>query len=153
MLTIERIKKDFSFVAAMTGNTETYVGTDRFSGHGEFCDIYFKSVNKELKQKQVDTFNDFKRDFENYVAEIERHISNSLNSSEKGKLDEIRNSKLSFDIIEISQDNPKYDLVLVCGKTLRTFLLFKTNIDLRVEFKNGKIRSARRSKNTMEDND
>ena len=153
MLTIERIKKDFSFIAAMTGNTETYAGTDSFSGHGEFCDIYFKSVNKGITQKQVDTYNDFKRDFDQYIAEIERHISNGLSSSELGKLDEIKNSKLSFDVIEISQDNPKYDLVLVCGKTIKRFLLFKTNIDLRVEFKNGKIRSAKRSKNTMEDND
>jgi hypothetical protein len=86
MLTIEIIKKNFLFVAAMTGNSETYAGTDSFSGHGEFCDIYFKSANKEITQKQVDTYNNFKRDFENYVAEIERHISNGLSSSEKGKL-------------------------------------------------------------------
>ena len=76
-----------------------------------------------------------------------------MSSSEQRKVDEIRNSMLSFDVIEISQDNPKYDLVLICGKTFRSFLFFKTNIDLRVEFKNGKIKSVKRSYNTMEDND
>ena len=60
MLTIETIKNNFTFINAISGETECYQEIEQFSGHGKFCDIYFISNQKELTQKQVDIFNDFK---------------------------------------------------------------------------------------------
>ncbi|GAL84467.1 hypothetical protein MYP_1695 [Sporocytophaga myxococcoides] len=53
MLTIEKIKSEFSFVGG-------YLGTDIFEGQGEFCDIYFMCKGHQLKQEQIDIYNQFK---------------------------------------------------------------------------------------------
>lgn len=153
MLTLDKIKIDFTYIKAWTGNSECYQGTDQFVGHGNFCDLYFRSKNKIVTQKQVEIFNNFKVNFEKYVSEIERYIKDNLTSIELNKLDEIRKNTLSFDILEIPQDNYKYDMVLVCGKTFRQLFLLKKNIDLRVEFQSGKIKSIKRTKDTTVDNE
>jgi hypothetical protein len=43
-------------------------------------------------------------------------------------------------------------MVLVCGKSYKNFIFFNKNIDIRVEFKDGKIKSIQRKKNTLEEN-
>ena len=42
MLTIEKIKKHFSYIKALTGNSEVYHDSLIFEGFGEMCDLYFK---------------------------------------------------------------------------------------------------------------
>jgi len=153
MLTIASIRNEFSFILAMIGDSETYFGTETFPGHGKSCEVYFNTLYKGLLQEQVDIFNDFKRDYEKYLTEIEQQFSDSLTASEQSKLVDSRNSALLFDVIVISQDHPKYDMILVCGKKVKKFLIFKKSLNFRVEFKNGKIISAQRSKNTLKEND
>jgi len=153
MLTIESIRNEFSFILAMIGETETYFGTETFPGHGNFCEVYFNTLYKGLLQEQVDIFNNFKRNYKKYLTEIEQQFSDSLSAFELSKLVDSRNSALLFDVIVISQGHPKYDMILVCGKRIKTFLFFKKNLDFRVEFKDGIIISAKRSKNTLVDND
>lgn len=144
MTTIEEIKRDFSFIEALTGNSECYMNSETFEGHGNLCDIYLNSYNGQLKQSQVDVFNEFKQNPKRYVSEIEQYISSTLTNLESSKVEEISNADLTFDIIEIPQDNIKYDLVLICGKTYKQFLFLKKNIDLRVEIKSGRINSIQR---------
>ena len=153
MLTIEKIKTDFSFVKALTGNSEVYHDSPIFDGHGNFCDLYFNSKDKQIKQEQVDKYNEFQKSFKDYLPEIENHISKSLENSEINKNDIIRQSELTLDIIEIPYENFKYDLVLVCRKTYKKFIFLTRNIDIRVEFKNGRIKTIQRKKDTTEDND
>lgn len=153
MLNIEKIKKNFSYIKARTGNSEVYHDSPIFEGYGKFCDLYFKSKDKKLKQEQVDKFNDFKENFKSYLPEIDRFILSSLKNSEVNLEDTIRKSKLTLDIIEVPYDNFKYDLVLVCGKTYKKFIFLTRNIDIRVEFINGRIKSIQRKKDTTEDND
>ena len=78
---------------------------------------------------------------------------NSLKNSEVRLENSIRQSKLTFDMIEIPFDNLKYDLVLFCGKTYKKFFFLTRNIDIRVEFKNGQIKSIQRKKDTTEYNE
>lgn len=153
MLTIQKIKSDFSHITAWTGNSETYHDSPIFEGYGNMCDLYFKSKDKQIKQEQVDKYNEFREGFKNYLPEIENYILSSLSNSEMNLKDIIRQTKLTLDIIEIPFDNYKYDLVLVCGKTFKKFLFLTRNIDIRVEFKNGRIKSIQRKKDTTEDND
>ncbi len=144
MITIEEIKRDFTFIEALTGNSECYMNSETFEGHGNFCDIYFDSTNKELLQSQVDVFNKFKKDSKKYVTEIEEFISKNLSSTKSEKLKEISKADLIFEVIQIPQDKMKYDLVLICGKTYRQFLFFKKKISFRVEIKSGQIFSIKR---------
>lgn len=152
MLTIEKIKKDFSHINAWTGNSEVYHDSPIFQGYGNFCDLYFKSRDKQIKQEQVDKYNDFKENFKSYLPDIEKYILSSLKNSEVNIENTIRQTKLTLDVIEIPFDNFKYDLVLVCGKTYKKFFFLTRNIDIRVEFKNGRIKSIQRKKDTTEDN-
>ena len=117
MLTIEKIKNDFSYIKAWTGNSEIYHDTPFFEGYGNLCDLYFKSNDEQIKQEQVDKYNEFKENFKSYLPDIEKYIISSLKNSEVNFENTIRKTKLTLDIIEIPFDNFKYDLVLVCGKT------------------------------------
>ena len=153
MLTIEKIKSDFSFIKAWTGYSETYHDSPIFEGYGNLCDLYFRAQDKQITQEQVDKYIDFKENFKNYLPDIERYILSSLKNSEVNLKNIIRQSKLTLDIIEIPFDNFKYDLVLVCGKSYKMFFFLTRNIDIRVEFKNGRIKSIQRKKDTTEDNE
>lgn len=149
MLTVQKIRDNFSY----TTTSETYHDTVVFEGHGELCDVYFVSNNKEIKQKQVDIFNLFKNNFKSYLNRIEEFIDNNLRSSEIRKVEEIKQATLLFDVIQIPYEKDKYDFVLVCGKTYKHFMFFKKEIGLRVEFKNSHIQSIQRKKDTTIDND
>ena len=153
MLTIDKIKRDFSYIKAWTGNSEVYHNSSIFEGYGNLCDLYFKTKDKQIKQEQVEKYNEFKQHFKSYLPDIEKYILNSLKNSEVRLENSIRQSKLTFDMIEIPFDNLKYDLVLVCGKTYKKFFFLTRNIDIRVECKNGQIKSIQRKKETTEDNE
>ena len=153
MLTIEKIKSNFSYIKAWAGNSETYHDSVIFEGYGNLCDLYFRSNDKHIRQEQVDKYNKIREGFKNYIPEIENYLLNSLSNSEMNLKDTIKHSKLTLDIIEIPYDNFKYDLVLVCGKTYKKFFFLTRNIDIRVEFKHGEKKSIRRKKDTTEDNE
>jgi hypothetical protein len=153
MLTIDKIKTDFSYIKALTGNSEVYHDSPIFEGYGNLCDLYFKSNEKQIKQEQVDKYNEFRAVFKNYLPEIEKYILNSLKNTEITIEDVISETVLTLNIIEIPFDNFKYDLVLVCSKTYKKFIFITRNIDIRVEFKNGRIKTIQRKKDTTEDND
>lgn len=137
----------------MDGNPVVYHVSPIFEGYGNFCDLYFKAKKKEIKQEQLDKYNEFRVHFRNYLPKIEMYILNSLKDSEINLRDQIRETALKLDVIEIPFDNFKYDLVLICGKTYKKFYFLERDINLRVEFKNGKIKSIRRKKDTIEDNE
>ena len=153
MLTINKIKTSFSYIKAWTGDSEVYHDSTIFKGYGDFCDLYIKAKDKQIKQEQVDKYNEFKANFKNYLPEIERYILSSLKNSEINLKEVIRQTGLTLDIIEIPYDNVKYDMVLVCGKTYKKFIFLTRNIDIRVEFKNGRITTIQRKKDTTEDNE
>lgn len=144
MLTIDKIKGDFSFIEDFSETSEVYHDSPVFQGYGNFCDLYFISKDKHIKQGQVDIYNEFRANFKEYIPEIGRYIISSLKDSEINSEDTIRQSNLTLDVIEIPFDNIQYDMVLICSKTYRKFLFLKKNINARVEFKNGKIRSIQR---------
>jgi hypothetical protein len=152
MLSLEKIVNEFTYTKALIDDAESYHDIDIFEGHGAFCDLYFRSKSKTIKQEQVDIYNNFKRNYLNTIKEIELFIHHNLDDSEKNKVEIIKKSVLNLDVIELPFDSLKYDMVLVCGKSYKNFILFKKNIDIRVEFKDGKIKSIQRKKNTLEEN-
>lgn len=153
MLTLEKIESNFSFIDALFGDKQCFHNIDNFEGHGELCDIYFDCANKKVSAEQIEVYNNFKINYKNYLEKINREILNSLNSSELSKEDEIKNSVLYFEIIQVSQGNPKYDMVLVCSKTYKRFIFLKKDITFRVEFKNDSIISLKRTVDSTKDNE
>ena len=112
--------------------------------------MFIKSavLNKPISLESFD----FKTDFKKYLPEVELYILSSLKRSEISIKEEINKSKLTFDVIEIPLNVFKYDFVLVCGKTYKKFFFITRSIDIRVEFKNGRIKSIQRKKDTTQDN-
>lgn len=152
MLSIEKIVNEYTYTKALLEVSESYHDVDVFEGYGAFCDVYFRSKSKKIKQEQVDIYNFFKNNYQTSIKEIEKYIQISLNDSERNKAEIIKTSNLNIDVIEVPFDNLKYDMVLICGKTYKNFFFFKKNIDVRIEFKEGKIKSIQRKKNTLEEN-
>lgn len=153
MLTLEKIKKDFTYIKAWTGDTSIYHSDFVFEDTGEFCDLYFSSENKLIRQEQVDVFNRFQLNFKDFIPEIDKFINSNLRFYESRNSELIERTKVAFSVVSVPYDTSKYDLILVCGKTYRSFLFFKKDIDIRVEFKDGKIKTIQRKKDTLEDND
>lgn len=153
MLTIEKVKADFSFIEAFSGDSELYHNSVIFEGHGDFCDLYFRSREKSIKQDQLDKYNEFKIGFKNYLPEIEKYILNSLNNSEINLNDSISSTTLVLEILEIPYDSFKYDMVLICSKSYKKFFFIKRSINIRVEIKNEKIKSIQRKTDTSIDNE
>ncbi len=153
MLSIENIKTNFSYIKALAGGHASYHNSVVFTGHGDICDLYFESKNDEIRQGQADSYNQFASSYKRYLEEIERYILDRLTRSETKRTDTIRNTVLRMDVIEIPYDNPKYDLVLICGKSYRGFLFLKEDINVRIEFSNGAIQSMQRKRDIMKDND
>lgn len=152
MLTTETIKSEFSYITAWTGSSESYHNTDKLLGHGELCDIYFNSKSGMLLQAQVDTYNDFKINYNKYSSEIEKYIIDNLNSNQHSQIEKIKDSLLLFEVISIPQENVKYDMVLVCSKSYKHLMFFTKNISVRVEFINRKIQSIKITNDTTVDN-
>lgn len=146
-MTVEQVKSGFFYSKAWTGNTETYHNTEVFEGYGHFCDVYFNSHNREIDVRQVEAYDGFKQNFRKYLPEIEHFMASHLKSAEAQK------APRAIDVIEIPFNNPKYDLALICGKTYRKLMFFRQNIDVRVEFKDGRTKSMQRKKDVTVDND
>lgn len=149
MQTIETIKAEFH----LTKLGDTYHNSVVFPGHGDMCDVYFQSSDGELRQEQVDSYNQLLSSYKRHLETVDRYIFDNLSSSETKRTELIRDAELRMDVLDIPYDNPKYDCVLFCGKSYRGFLFSRQNIDVRIEFRNGAIQSVRRNGNLMKDND
>lgn len=153
MITIEKIKSDFSYIKAKFGDSEVYHSSPIFEGHGNLCDLYFKAKDEQVKQEQVDKYNQFRSKYKDYLPEIESYLLSTLKKSERKLQTQINESTLFIDVIEVPFDNFKYDLVLICGKTFKKYLFIKENIAIRVEFKDGVIKTIQRKKDVTNDNE
>ncbi|MFT3920287.1 hypothetical protein [Cloacibacterium sp.] len=151
MYTIQKIKEEFHLTKAISfiENKGSYTDTltKEFVDFGGSCDVYIQEFDDEMLQNQVDVFNNFLLNFRNYLSRINSYIFSNLNAFEKDT-----DNELSFDVIFVPQTNLKYELILVCGKKVK-FLFLNRRITLRIEIKNGLIKSIKRTNNSTEDND
>lgn len=152
MLTIKKIEAEFVYIRAMTGSDESYHNAEIIEDKEAFCDVYFQSENKKITQTQVDSYNGFLDNLKKYKPEIEHFIQSNLSLFETKKSSTILKLSLNVDIIEVPFINTKYDLVAICRKTYTYLGVFKQDINVRVEMKNGVIKSISRKKDLMEDN-
>lgn len=152
MLTIDDIKTKFGYNEARFGNSAFYHIMDPFDGQGDFCDIYISSDNKEIKQEQVDRYNLFRSNYKKYLNEIESYIEGTLRWTEIRDSEQIKQIPLTFCVVEIPFEVKNFDFVLVCSKIYTKWLIFKKDIGVRIEFKNGLIHSIERKHNVIEEN-
>ena len=152
MLTIENITSNFSYIKAIFDNSESYHNTDNYFSLGDFTDIYFESINKNVNQEQIDIYNNFKLNHTKYLTEIEEYFIKHLDKYESNHIEQIKQKELYFDVIFIPNKNENYDLALICSREYQKYFIFKKSISLRVEIKNNSISSVKRPKNITKEN-
>lgn len=151
-LSIELVKSEFSFIRSWTGNQENYHGTYFFPHQAHFCDVWFVSPKKAVVQAQIDRFNTFVTSYEQYFDSIDEFLLRNLSPLEWKSFNKINEADFEFEVIQVPFNRDKYDFVLVCSKNYK-WLLWKRSITIRVEFRNGRINSMKRTEDSTEDND
>lgn len=146
MNTIEKIKQEYSFIEAITGNSSCYQNSIEYKGHGKFCDVYFNSSNGELLQSQIDSYTDFENKYQKYLPEIKNSFLPFFSATDQQKINLGNSDMITFDVIEVPYNNPDYELMLVCGLMIRKFLIFKKSVSLHVKIKNGVIIGVERKR-------
>ena len=151
LITERIIEKEFTLVESIFGNLKNYHREIDYLGFGKFCDVYLLCEEK-TNNKQIEILNHFNENYKEKLAEVDKIIIKKLNLTDSEKNEKIKNAMLYLDLISIPEKNPKYDLVVVCSKSYKSNYIFNKTISIRVEYKNGQIKSSEIKKNTIEDN-
>jgi len=146
ILTLEKIQREFSRHGSF------YFAEVVYDSNRKFYDLYIKFNQNEISQNQIEKVNNLNKNREDYINEIEQYLLSTLTKAEQKKETQIKNTKLNVDLIEIQDENKKYDLILICGKHYEYFGFLKKDIGIRVEIKEGKIKSIERKSNTVKAN-
>jgi hypothetical protein len=151
IITVNNIEKEFTLVESIFGDLKNYHREIEYMGFGKFCDVYLMCEEKPNKN-QIDILNKFNENYKEKLAEIDKLIIKKKNLTDSEQIEKIKNSMLYLDVIFIPEKNPKYEMVIVCSKTYKSMYIFKKTINIRIEYKNGQIKSSEIKKNTAEDN-
>lgn len=143
---MEKIQREFSRHGSF------YFAEVVYDSNRKFYDLYIKFNQNEISQNQIEKVNNLNKNREDYINEIEQYLLSTLTKAEQKKETQIKNTKLNVDLIEIQDENKKYDLILICGKHYEYFGFLKKDIGIRVEIKEGKIKSIERKSNTVKAN-
>ena len=117
-----------------------------------FFDLYLTFGIKGISENHTITYNDLMKNLNGYLTKISEHIKSTYSNSEKKKADELNKIKLSLSVVEISDYNKDFDTVIICEKEYKYFGIFKKNIGIRTEIKNGRIISMERKSDTLKEN-
>lgn len=146
ILNLGKVKQDFSLINSFYFSEVTY------DSDGRFFDLYFYTIENVILENQIAIYNKVIENLNKYLTEVNEFIKSSYTKSERKKADELNRKKLTIDVIEISNGNGNFDCVLVCGKQYKYFGLYKRDIGIRVEIKNGQIIRIERKADTTKGN-
>lgn len=146
ILTLEKVKRKF------TRHKSFYFAEVVYDKNEKFFDLYIKLNQNEIYQKQIEVYNELNKNIEKYILEVDDYLKSTLSSSERKKEPELNNKKLNIDVVEIQENSNNFDAVFVCGKQYKYFGFFKKDIGIRVEIKDGKIKSMERKTDTTKEN-
>ncbi len=117
-----------------------------------FFDLYLNVETKGILESQTKTYNELIENLNEYLTKISEYIKSIYTNSEKKKAAELNNTKLNIEVVQITINNKNFDAVIVCGKEYKKFGIFKKNIGIRTEIKDGQIITMERKKDTLEEN-
>lgn len=117
-----------------------------------FFDLYLNVGTKGILENQTKTYNELIENLNEYLTKISEYIKSTYTSSEKKKATELNEKKLNISVVQISDDNKDFDTVIVCEKEYKYFGIFKKNIGIRTEIKNGRITTMERKSDTLKEN-
>ncbi|WP_125411737.1 hypothetical protein [Leeuwenhoekiella sp. MAR_2009_132] len=145
-LTTEKIKRNFMLI------NSAYFYEIIYDENRRFFDLYLTFGTKGISENHTKTYNDLIENLNGYLTKISEYIKSTYSNSEKKKTDELNKIKLSLSVVEISDYNQEFDTVIICEKEYKYFGIFKKNIGIRTEIKNGRIISMERKSDTLKEN-
>jgi len=117
-----------------------------------FFDLYLNVGTNGVLENQTKTYNELIHNLNEYLTKISEYIKSTYSNSEKKKAAELNEKKLNISVVQISDDNKDFDTVIVCEKEYKYFGIFKKNIGIRTEIKNGRITKMERKSDTLKEN-
>jgi hypothetical protein len=145
-LTSEKIKRNFKLI-----NT-SYFSEIIYDENSRFFDLYLNVGTNGILENQIKTYNELIEKLNGYLTEISAYIKSTYTNSEKKKADELNEKKLNISVVQISVDDKNFDTVIVCEKEYKHLGIFKKNIGIRTEIKNGQIITMERKADTLKEN-
>ncbi len=150
VITEKDIYLNFDYVESIIGDTAFYQNYVDLFDVEDKTDVYFLSNNRRVDSHQINTFNDFVEKFD--IRTIEEIFQSNFTLNEIRLFKNGKFSKTFIEVIQIPFNQPNYDLVLVCSKECKRFLVGKKQVSIRIEYLDGDIISALRKTNTTEAN-
>ncbi len=123
-----------------------------YNKNGDFFDLYLNVGKNENLENQTKIYNELIRNLNEYLIKINEFIKTTFTNSEKNKAVEMNEKKLIISVVQITNDNKNFDTVIVCEKEYKYFGIFKKNIGIRAEIKNGRIITIEKKSNTINEN-
>ncbi|WP_179340016.1 hypothetical protein [Winogradskyella ludwigii] len=145
-LTTEKIKRNFALI------NSSYFSEIMYNKNGDFFDLYLNVGKNENLENQTKIYNELIRNLNEYLIKINEFIKTTFTNSEKNKAVEMNEKKLIISVVQITNDNKNFDTVIVCEKEYKYFGIFKKNIGIRAEIKNGRIITIEKKSNTINEN-
>jgi hypothetical protein len=145
-LTTEKIKRNFRLINSL------YFSEIIYNENQKFFDLYLNVGKKENLENQAKIYNELVKNLNEYLIEINEFIKTTFTKSEKKKAVELNEKKLNISVVQITNDKKNFDAVIVCEKEYKCFGIFKKNIGIRTEIKNGRIITIERKADTNKEN-
>ncbi|WP_179318000.1 hypothetical protein [Winogradskyella undariae] len=145
-LTTEKIKRNFKLI------NSSYFSEIIYDENRRFFDLYLNDGTKGILENQTKTYNELIENLNEYLTKISEYLKSTYTNSEKKKAAELNKKKLNISVVQISDKNKDFDTVIVCEKEYKYFGIFKKNIGIRTEIKNGRITTMERKADTLKEN-
>ena len=145
-LTTEHIKQNFKLISS------SYFSEIIYDENRRFFDLYFNIGTNGILENQTKIYNELIENLNEYLNKISEYVKSTYTNSEKKKAVELNEKKLNISVVQISGHSKDFDAVIVCEKEYKYFGIFKKNIGIRTEIKNGRIITMERKADTLKEN-
>ena len=145
-LTTEKVELNFMLI------NSSYFSEIIYDENRRFFDLYLKVGTKGILENQTKAYNELIENLNEYLTKIDEYLKSTYSNSEKKKAVELNNQKLNIEVVQITENNKYFDAVIVCGKEYKNFGIFKKNIGIRTEIKDGRIITMERKADTLNEN-
>ncbi|EAS19460.1 hypothetical protein BBFL7_00005 [Flavobacteria bacterium BBFL7] len=145
-LTTDKIKRNFMLI------NSSYFSEIIYAENRRFFDLYLNVGKKGTLENQTKTYNELIENLNEYLTKISEYLKSTYTNSEKKNAAELNEKKLNIEVVQITENNKNFDTVIICGKEYKNFGIFKKNIGIRTEIKDGRILTMERKTDTLKEN-
>ncbi len=141
-----KVEREFQLINSF------YFSEINYDEDGSFFDLYFPKNGIGITEKQIEAYNELIENLNRHLTKISEYIKTTYSNFEIKKANKLNEIKLRLSVVEIVDYNKDFDTVITCEKEYKYFGIFKKNIGIRTEIKNGQIISMERKSDTLKEN-